>query len=290
MKPSFSYYIVTNFIKLKGIKKIFSQSPIPYHLLRRDDIYSPKNKFYNNKPIIDTILKSTIHHFTKSNSEELSIYIHGGAFVSGPAKHHWDSIQKIYQNTNQNIWFVNYPKAPEHQIAEVHNNILSIYLEAIKIFPKEKISIIGDSAGGTLIIKLIQSLEEYLYPKQIILISPVLDSSLDHPAIKKIENLDIMLSVEGVKSAKQMSLGNNNLKDPNISPLFGNLKKFPKTTIFIGTYDITSIDQKIFAQKLNLNNTDLNLIIEEKMPHIWPLLPFMRESTIALKQIIQLLK
>lgn len=290
MKPSFSYYIVTNFIKLKGIKNIFNQEPIDYKSLRKDDVYNPKNKLLVKNHNLIQIKKSKIHQFTKSTSKQLVIYIHGGAFVSGPAKHHWDTIAKIFKDTDQNIWFIDYPKAPETRIQEVSDNIKTIYKTALEQFDKDQISIIGDSAGGTLIIKLIQQIEKESYPKQIILISPVLDASLSNEKIKSIEPNDIMLAIKGVKSAKKISLGSDDLTSHEISPINGVKKQFPKTTLFIGTFDITSIDQMLFAELLKNNNTALQVIKKDKMPHIWPLLPIMKESKLALNQILDLLK
>ena len=290
MSLSFSYYLVTNSIKLKGIKKIFSESPIDYHALRKEDVYTPNTRYLRKNHHQTYLLKSKIHHFNQKESDKLVIYIHGGAFISGPCRHHWESIKSIYKNTNQNIWFVDYPKAPEHEIKEITENIKAVYSEALKSFEPKNISIVGDSAGGTLIIKLIQLISDLIYPKQIILISPALDASFEDKQIKDIESKDIMLSINGVRSSMEMCLRDKNLKNPIISPLFDSIPKFPKTTLFIATYDITSLDQYKFVEKLKESETEINVIEGEKMPHIWPLLPIMKESKIALNQIIDLLQ
>jgi hypothetical protein len=39
-----TYYLLTSVIKLKGIKKTFSEDPINYLKLRKDDILFPSKK------------------------------------------------------------------------------------------------------------------------------------------------------------------------------------------------------------------------------------------------------
>jgi len=41
------------------------------------------------------------------------------------------------------------------------------------------------------------------------------------------------------------------------------------------------------VQKLKTANTEVELVIGPGMPHIWPLLPVMKEAKIAVKNLIQ---
>lgn len=292
MKKSFKYYIVLLILKLKGIKKVFSQSPIDYLKLRQDDIQFPKGRFFKNKNVRTfEVLKSEVTEINQE-SDKLIIYIHGGAFVSGPSQHHWDTIQKIAQQTEQTIWFCNYPKAPENKISFISDNIFQIYELALQKFNPEKITIMGDSAGATLGILLTQKLIEnkLKIPSKLVLISPVMDCSMENPfIINELETKDPMLHKKGVVSAKMMCSEDGNLKNPILSPLFGNFDGFPESYLFIGENDITFPDQKLLVQKLNDKNINSKVLVGKEMPHIWPLLPMMKESKMALNQIIELL-
>src|SRR5690606_708100 len=103
-----------------------------------------------------------------------------------------------------------------------------VYKSALEKFDSNHISLIGDSAGGTLVLGLVQRLiiENLNVPNKIVVISPVMDASMSNPEIKNRDNLDPMLSRVGVLSAKKMCAGNLNLKDVMISPLFGNFNNF----------------------------------------------------------------
>jgi hypothetical protein len=51
-------------------------------------------------------------------------------------------------------------------------------------------------------------------------------------------------------------------------------------------HDITFPDQLLFSKELNREKIDTQINIGKEMPHIWPLLPVMKEAKIALNQII----
>ncbi len=248
-----TYYITLFVIKLKGVKKNFSQDPIDYKKIRKEDIYYPKNTFFKKNnlrtfKVLDTLITEIS---IDEKFDKLLIFIHGGAFISGPAKHHWDSIQEIAKKTNYKVWMCNYPKSPEFKITQISKNIDLIYRTALENYPSEKISLIGDSVGGTLVTSLIQRLifNNIQLPNKIILISPVVDASMSNPEIYEIDNIDPMLSKSGVLSAKKMCTENNDLKNVMISPLYGSFEKFPNTFLFVAENDITYPDQKLLIKK-----------------------------------------
>ena len=144
----------------------------------------------------------------------------------------------------------------------------------------------GDSVGGTLTIALTQRLiqNKISLPSKIILISPVLDASFTNPKIDEIDKKDPMLSKNGVLSAKKMC--SEDLMDNRISPIYGSFIFFPKTYLYIAENDITTPDQLEFANKLNEANVQNFITYGKGMPHIWPLLPVMKEAKISLNEII----
>ena len=288
MNKSLTYYLTIFVIQLKGIKNIFSKSPIDYLKLRKIDVYFPKSKFYKtNKISTFQILKTAITQIENSEkSDKLLIYLHGGAFISGPTQHHWDSMEIISKKTNLDIWMCNYPKAPENKIEEISINMDQIYQTALSKYPSENIILMGDSAGGTLVIALTQRLilNKEKLPSKLILISPVIDATFKNEKILAIDKKDVMLSQIGVSSAIRMCSEHSN--DVRISPINGKFNFFPKTYLYIAEHDITFPDQLIFSSKLNLENIDNEIYIGKEMPHIWPLLPVMKEAKTALHQII----
>ncbi|AZQ63874.1 alpha/beta hydrolase [Flammeovirga pectinis] len=291
MKQSLAYYIILLVIKLKGIKRDFSKVPIDFKKIRKEDVKLPNDRFFK-KHILKTfkVSESLITEIgCVEKADKLLIFIHGGAFISGPTQHHWDTIKEIAKRTNYTIWMCDYPKAPENQIAKISENIDAIYSKALKNYQPNHIAIIGDSVGGTLATALTQRLKinKIELPAKLILVSPVMDASMSNPAIDSFEKLDPMLSRAGVLSAKKMCAGTMDLKDPMISPLYGDFEGFPETILFLSQNDIMYSDTKLAELKMKNANVNLEVIEGKNMPHIWPFLPVMKEAQDSLKEIIR---
>ena len=294
MKQSLSYYITLFIIKIKGVKKDFNHDPIDFKKIRKEDIHHPSSKFFKRN-LLSTfkISDSLISEIGKDQcSDRLLIFIHGGAFISGPAEHHWNAVKEIAKKMDCKIWMCDYPKAPENEITNISENIDAIYSEAQKNYEANQISILGDSVGGTLATALVQRLilKKLKLPAKLILVTPVMDASMSNPKIKTFEKIDPMLSKKGVLSAKKMCAGNKDLKDQMISPLYGNFEGFPSTVLFLAKKDILYPDAKLAEIKMKKSNVNMRVIEGENMPHIWPFLPVMKEAKTSLNQMIRLIK
>jgi acetyl esterase/lipase len=292
---SLTYYLTATVIKLKGIKKTFSEDPVDYLKLRKDDIHSPSKKDVLGLDFHSFVVKKskiTAVFPKREPSENIILYCHGGATISGPSELHWNSLAHIVKQTKMKAFLVDYPKAPEHQITEINENIDAVYEHILPKYSSKNIIFLGDSAGGMLLILLVQRLvkNNLPLPKSIILLSPVLDASMTNPAIEIIDKVDIMLSRKGVVSAKTMCAGNISLKSDEISPIYGSFKNFIPTYLFTATHDIVHPDSEIFAQKLRDENIPIHVYEGVEMPHIWAFLPIMSEAKKGLSQIADILK
>lgn len=294
MKQSLGYHIVLFILKLKGIKKIFSKDPLDYKKVRRDDVKAPSKRFYKRNEVRDFKVKNSSIAEVKNGqvSDRLLIFIHGGAFVSGPVQHHWDAIEKIAKHTSYVTWMCKYPKAPEHKISEISDNIDAVYSTALETYEADKIVLLGDSVGATLIAALVQRLVKgsRKLPGLLVLVSPVMDATLTNPKINEVDLVDPMLSKKGVLSAKKMCAENGDLKDPKLSPLYGSFDRFPQTLLYAAENDITYPDQELLAKKLLSAGVQAEIINGENMPHIWPFLPVMEEATSAFQGILKRLR
>lgn len=288
---SFQYYLIKLFILIKGIKKNFESDSIDFIRIRESDIHHPQGKFFSAKSVKRFSVDNTLVTESKKfdNDKKLVIFIHGGAFVSGPTKLHWDVYKKLTSLTKHTIWLCDYPKSPEFKIDEISRNIDQVYEKALREYQSYNIILIGDSVGGTLVMALVQRLlfKNMPIPRKIILVSPVCDATFSNPSIPLLDSKDIMLSLKGARSAKKMSAGYIRLENSIISPINGSFKYFPKTIMYLAEHDITFPDQILVANKLVFAEVEHQIFIGHGMPHIWPFLPFMPESRNALREIIR---
>ena len=290
-----AYFIIMLVLKLKGVKKNFSSSPINVQKLRKEDMHAPAKKLLSgNKAASFKLLKTTVTELSpagKAASDCLILYCPGGAFVYGPTELNWLAIARLVKRTQMKAWLIDYPKAPEVNIREIAANIDAVYAEALKHYSPTNIVLMGDSVGGNLMITLVQRLIKAgaACPSLLIGISPVFDASLSNPEIERMDKLDPILSKAGALSAKMMCVGGMALTDPAISPLYGSFEGFPATCLFVVEHDIMMPDQQLAIRKMQAAQVKLQLIEGKGMPHIWPLLPLLPEAKQALSKIEELM-
>jgi len=293
---SFGYALVRLILKLKREKRSWSQTPVDYYKKRKQNITIPKSGVlkgcsYKQIRILNTcITKLTPKVIT--NNQNLIFYCHGGAFIYGPTQENWRLISEIAQKTGQEAWLIDYPKAPENTIKDITKNVYNAYQEALKTYAAEHITLIGDSAGGNLVLTLAQRLvkQQQELPKNLILITPVVEATLTNKKIKNITKKDPVLDPKGVLWAKKVCAGTLSLKDPLISPLYGNIEKLPRMHVFMATDDILNPDIALFVEKARNQGNNIEVIIGEGMPHVWPLFPIMNEAKKARQKLITIIK
>lgn len=103
------------------------------------------------------------------------------------------------------------------------------------------------------------------------------------------EKNDVMLSIYGLKELGKMWAGNSSVKNKYVSPLYADLKGFPKTTIFIGEKELMYFDIMKFYTKLVESGVKSQVICEAGQGHVYPLYPFSSVKG-AFDKICELLK
>lgn len=289
--PSLSAKFVRFVIKLSGIQKAFLQDPMLYQKLRKNDVLKPSKRMIKGTSTRQfELLNSTVTELVTNvgkPSSYLLIACPGGAFVSGPHLTVWPTMATLARNTGVNVWVVDYPKAPEHQLPEVAANMDAIYAKALEEYGADRIFLIGDSAGGQLVLSLTQRLvaQGLPLPVHLIGVSPIVNMSMDNPAIEAIAPLDPILAKKGIESSNRMALGSESPQSAAVSPLLGSFDGFPSTTLFLAEQDILYPDGLLAAEKMKTEGVELDVIVGEEMVHDWPYLPFMKEAAVALAQI-----
>ncbi|WP_296795901.1 alpha/beta hydrolase [uncultured Methanobrevibacter sp.] len=256
--------------------------------LEEDEPYEIPKRIYHTKVESKDMFGCQMILFNEiEDAERLVIYIHGGIYVNEIRLPHISFCDNLAKKINACVFTPIYPLAPNHTYKETYEIVEKLYNHLLTM--NKPIIIMGDSAGGG----FTASFCEYLainnlpQPKNIILISPWVDVSMsgDYDDVE----YDPMLGVEGAREMGKSWAGDLDPKDYRISPLFGEVSKLPKTTLFIGTHEIIYSDVIKFYDKLKDNGVDVELNVGEEMSHVYPLYPFVPESKEAFNHIVEIL-
>ncbi|MEQ6049331.1 alpha/beta hydrolase [Lysinibacillus capsici] len=227
----------------------------------------------------------------KSSSQMVILYIHGGAWTNQPLNLHWLFMDKMAQALNAKVIAPIYPKVPHFSYQDTYPKMLSLYKEILaSIESSNQLTIIGDSAGGNIALGLIQLLKRdgLPQPQDIILLSACVDMSLENPLIQEYEENDPMLTSEGMEVITKIWAADKALKDPIISPIYGDFQGVGKITHFIGSHESLYPDAIQFDEKLTEQGVAINTFVYPKMNHVFVVMPI-PEAVDAQQKIINIL-
>lgn len=227
----------------------------------------------------------------KSSSQMVILYIHGGAWTNQPLNLHWLFMDKMAQALNAKVIAPIYPKVPHFSYQDTYPKMLSLYKEILaSIESSNQLTIIGDSAGGNIALGLIQMLkrDRLPQPQDIMLLSACVDMSLENPLIQEYEENDPMLASEGMEVITKIWAADKALKDPIISPIYGDFQGVGKITHFIGSHESLYPDAIQFDEKLTEQGVAINTFVYPKMNHVFVVMPI-PEAVDAQQKIINIL-
>ncbi|WP_338651457.1 alpha/beta hydrolase [Lysinibacillus sp. Y5S-8] len=212
----------------------------------------------------------------KSLKQKVILYIHGGAWTNQPLSLHWLFMDKMAQSLNAKVIAPIYPKVPHFNHHDTFQKMLNFYKEILKtVESSNQLTIIGDSAGGNIALGLVQLLKQIHLPQpqDIILLSACVDMSLENPQILEYEEKDPMLASEGMEVITKIWAADKDLKDPLISPIYGDFQGLGKITHFIGTHESLYPDAIKFDEQLTEQGIDITTFVYPQMNHVFVVMP-----------------
>ncbi|MCQ2586064.1 MAG: alpha/beta hydrolase [Treponema sp.] len=230
-----------------------------------------------------------------SNSKKLIFQIHGGAYVIGMIDSYRSQAVKLSKISNDaSVINIDYRIAPEYVFPAALEDGLKAWDWILDNgWKPSDITLIGDSAGGNLVLSLCLKLrdEGRELPEKIICLSPWGDlagSGITHKTnlykdpmfgISKHSFREInktrpvedekQSSKTEKKSMTSLYAGDTDLFDPYLSPVFGDYKGFPKMLIQVGTWEVLQSDSETIFENAKQNGVDVKLQEYEGMYHVF---------------------
>ena len=181
-----------------------------------------------------------------------------------------------------------YPLAPAHDYDEAYSLLTDLYEGMCDRYGADAITIMGDSAGAGLAAGMAETFSHYKLeqPAHLVLISPIVDLSMRNPDIHDFFDRDPMLAPWGLAQLGDLWADGDDICDPRLSPIYGDVSDLKNVTIFTGTREIFYPDAIKFAEKLKDAGVTCDLRVGQGMNHDWPLYPI-PEAKEAISQMVQ---
>ena len=169
--------------------------------------------------------------FSKREARDgIIMYIHGGGYVWGSAEDGTIILFEAKKRFNIDSFSVDYTLAPKKQFPTQLNECLAFY-KGLLAMGYKKIALLGESAGGNMCLTLTLKLKEDKIPLPAAVVC--ISGLIDYTFAGGIEINDFLAG--GIGFMAEQYAGKQDLKNPLISPTYGDYNGFPPLLMQTGT-------------------------------------------------------
>ena len=211
-----------------------------------------------------------------ANEKQVLLYFHGGGYVVGSSKTGAAVASGLAEQAGIVSFSLDYPLAPESLYPAALDNALEAYKMLLgKGFKNTDIVLAGDSAGGGLAVAMLLSLRDkgLPMPAGAYLLSPWTDLSNSFETHETKKKVDLAINREFLETLASLYAKGQDIKNPLISPAFGDLIGFPPLLIHVGSYETLLDDSLTLARNAALADVPVKLTVWPGYFHVFQMFP-----------------
>ncbi|HWS76709.1 MAG TPA: alpha/beta hydrolase [Quisquiliibacterium sp.] len=201
------------------------------------------------------------------------LMLHGGGYAIGSIDTHRRLAHDVSVASGARVLLIDYRLAPEHPFPAAVDDAAAAWrwMLAQGLKPS-RLSIVGDSAGGGLVLSALVALRDQgaPLPACAVAISPWVDLEMQGGSVKSRAGVDPMVAEAGLHAYAKMYLGDADPRAPLASPLHADLAGLPPVLVQVGSAEVLLDDALRIAEKLHAAGNDARLSVWPNMPHVFP--------------------
>lgn len=207
-------------------------------------------------------------------SDRIILYVHGGAYTLARPELVVGSFLKIADMTGAPVLGVRYPLAWQAPRPAQRDRVLEVYREILATHSARHIVMVGDSAGGGLIMTSVLHLRDagLPMPAALGLLSPWADISKSGSSLYDLAGGgDPIIDYDtSLAPSAELYAGDAPLTDPAVSPLYADFTAgFPPSYISTGTRDLFLSHTARLQRVLTDAGVQNSLFVYEGMWHVF---------------------
>lgn len=237
------------------------------------------------------VYRVTPENIPPANKGRLLMHVHGGAYVLFGGLAATGEAILVAHYAGINTVSVDYRMPPDYPFPAAVDDSVAVWKELIKTHNPRSIALFGTSAGGGLTLATVLKLKQIGEPLPGALMAGTPWADLSKTGDTEFTNQyidDVLVKYDGELAAEaRLYAGSHDLKEPLLSPVYGNLTGFPPTVLLSGTRDLLLSDTVRVHQKLLQAGVDAQLLVFEAESHAQYLDHETPESAAAMKEVAQ---
>ena len=206
-----------------------------------------------------------------ANRNRLLFHVHGGGYVLSPGEAAVTEAINMAYYGGFRVVSVDYRMPPDAPYPAAMDDAMAAYKAAIKMAKPKNMAVFGTSTGGGMTLALIlRAKAEHLpLPAAIAPGTPWADLTETGDTYFTNEFVDnVLVSWKGwLGRAAKLYAGNVDLKDPQLSPIYGDMHGFPPTILTTGTRDLFLSNTVRVHRKLRDSGVTADLNVYEGQSH-----------------------
>lgn len=200
------------------------------------------------------------------------LYLHGGGYIVCSPRTHIGFTWRIAREARARLLIIDYRLAPEHAFpAQIDDSLVAYKFMLEQGIAPERITVMGDSAGGGLTFGLLMRLKALGLPMPgaAVGMSPYLDLTFTGESHYLNALRDPMIPLAGVVFGGRTYLQGADPRHPEASPIYGDAAGLPPTFIQVGSDEVLRSDSERMVQNLKAAGVPAELEVWHLMPHVW---------------------
>lgn len=201
---------------------------------------------------------------------QVILYAHGGSYALGGIESHRAMVSHLAASVRSTILFVDYSLAPEKPFPQGREDFLEVYSALCEAYPGVTVYMMGDSAGGGLIVSALGALlPELPQPAGVVLLSPWIDLECRGESYSTNSKSDPILSRSELLAYSTIYCPE---RETNFcTPARIEFDVFPPCLLMVGSGEILADDSAAFYSKIRKIQSNTRLSYFEGVTHVWPL-------------------
>jgi epsilon-lactone hydrolase len=206
------------------------------------------------------------------NQERVLLHFHGGVRVFNPGEAGTREAILMAGFAGYRVISVDYRMPPDFPFPAALDDATAVYRELIRTTKPENIGIFGASAGGSLTLTTLlrAKMENLPMPGAIAPGTPTVDLSKTGDTLFTNAGVDNILGTQDgfIRATAMLYANGRDLKDPLLSPIYGDVNGFPPAILTSGTRDLYLSNTVRMHRKLRAAGVEAVLQIWEGQSHV----------------------
>jgi acetyl esterase/lipase len=206
-----------------------------------------------------------------ANRGRVLLHLHGGIRVFNPGEAGTLEAVLMAAYAGYRVVSVDYRMPPDHPFPAALDDAFAVYRELLKTTEPRRVGVFGTSAGGSLVLTMLLKAKSERLPMPAVMAlgTPTVDLTRTGDSLSTNAMVDnVLVTQDGFIRATGLLYANGrDLRDPLLSPIYGDVTGFPPAILTSGTRDLYLSNTVRMHRKLRDAGVEADLNVWEGQSH-----------------------